>query len=149
MVSACLLGLPTRYDGKEKGIELVKKLVRYYILVPFCPEQLGGLPTPRPRSEIRGERVVNELGKDVTENFERGARAALRIAEMVDPMLIILKERSPSCGLRHVYDGTFSGRLVDGMGMTARVLKEAGYELTTEEDTDVIERLLSEGIEKI
>ena len=134
MVSACLLGLPTRYDGKSKPCEEVLKLAEKHVLVPFCPEQLGGLPTPRPRSEIRGGKVINELGEDVTENFVRGAEASLKIAKIVKPDLIILKSKSPSCGLRRVYDGTFSGKLVEGIGIAARALKEAGFNLITEED---------------
>ena len=134
MVSACLLGLPTRYDGKSKFYERVNSLSEDFILVPFCPEQLGGLPTPRPRSEIRGGKVINEFGEDVTENFRRGAKMSLKIAEIVNPCVIILKSKSPSCGLRRVYDGTFSGRLIDGIGITAALLKDRGYRLMTEED---------------
>jgi uncharacterized protein YbbK (DUF523 family) len=141
MVSACLLGFPTRYDGKSKPFDHVIKLSERYILVPFCPEQLGGLPTPRPRSEIRGERVVNDLGEDVTENFLRGAEASLRIAKIAKPDAIILKSKSPSCGLRRVHDGTFSGKLIEGMGITARALRDAGYKLLTEEDLKDIEEL--------
>ncbi len=134
MVSSCLLGLPTRYDGKSKPDERVLKLSRDFILVPFCPEQLGGLPTPRPRSEIRGEKVINEFGEDVTENFKRGAEVSLEIAKLINPCAVILKSKSPSCGLRKVYDGTFSGKLVSGMGVTAAALKDHGYRLITEED---------------
>ncbi len=134
MVSACLLGLPTRYDGKAKGVEKVVSLSESFVLVPFCPEQLGGLPTPRPRSEIRDDKVINELGEDVTENFRRGAKMSLDIARIVKPCTIILKSKSPSCGLRKVYDGTFSGKLVSGSGVAAALLREHGYRLITEED---------------
>ncbi len=137
MVSACLLGLPTRYDGKSKPHSEVLKLAEEFVLVPFCPEQLGGLPTPRPQSEISGERVINELGQDVTDEFHRGAEISLKIAEIVKPWMILLKSKSPSCGLRKVYDGTFAGRLVNGMGITARALKSAGYHLITEEDLPI------------
>ncbi len=134
MVSACLLGLPTRYDGKSKSCERILKLAEDAVLIPFCPEQLGGLPTPRPRAEIRNGKVINELGEDVTENFVRGAEISLKIAQIVKPDLIILKSKSPSCGLRKIYDGTFTGKLMDGMGFAARALKEAGFNLITEED---------------
>ncbi len=134
MISACLLGLPTRYDGKSKPDERVLKLSKDFIIVPFCPEQLGGLPTPRPRSEIRDGKVINEFGEDVTENFKRGAKISLEIAKITDPCVIILKSKSPSCGLRNVYDGTFSGKLVNGIGVTASALRDHGYRLITEED---------------
>ena len=134
MVSACLLGLPTRYDGKAKGIERVISLSGNFALVPFCPEQLGGLPTPRPRSEIKDDRVINEFGEDVTKQFKKGAEISLEIAKIVKPCVIILKSKSPSCGLRKIYDGTFSGKLIDGTGITASLLKDHGYHLITEED---------------
>ena len=134
MVSACLLGLPTRYDGRSKPNDEVLRLPEKFTLVPFCPEQLGGLPTPRPRSEIKGDRVINELGEDVTKQFKEGAKISLEIAKIVKPCAIILKSKSPSCGLRKVYDGTFTKKLIDGTGITASVLKNHGYHLMTEED---------------
>jgi uncharacterized protein YbbK (DUF523 family) len=144
MVSACLLGLPTRYDGKSKPFDHVIRLAEKYTLVPFCPEQLGGLPTPRPRSEINGNRVINEMGEDVTKNFLRGAKISVKIAEIVKPLVIILKSKSPSCGLRKVHDGSFTGRLVEGIGIAAEALKDAGYRLLTEEDLKDIEELYRE-----
>ncbi len=138
MVSACLLGLPTRYDGKSKpckdAFEYIKK--NGMVVVPFCPEQLGGLPTPRPPAEIQdgqgwtgNERILNKYGEDVTEKFIKGAEVSLMIAEIVKPALVILKDKSPSCGLRKVYDGSFENKLVDGMGITAFRLKKLGYKL--------------------
>ncbi len=141
MVSACLLGLSTRYDGKSKPCQSVLSLLERHVLVPFCPEQLGGLPTPREKSEIQGGkgyaegvRVVTESGRDVTENYIRGALETLKLARLFKPDLIILKSKSPACGLGEVYDGTFSGKLVKGDGVTAYHLKREGYKLITEKD---------------
>jgi len=141
MVSSCLLGLPTRYDGKSKPCRKVLELSSKHVLIPFCPEQLGGLPTPRYRSEIaggkgyeKGVKIVTENGVDVTENYIQGAMLSVEIARLVKPDLIILKSKSPACGLRKVYDGTFSGRLVNGSGVAAYFLKKEGCKLITEED---------------
>ena len=134
LVSACLLGLPVRYDGKSKPCERVISLLKRHTLIPVCPEQLGGLPTPRPRAEIRDGKVLNERGEDVTEHFERGARITLDIAKMLNVDLVIFKSRSPSCGVGKVYDGTFSGKLIDGNGIAADLLIKSGFEVLDEED---------------
>ncbi len=143
MVSACLLGLPTRYDGKSKPNEKVLNFLKSedVVVVPFCPEQLGGLPTPRVPSEIQGgkgwkegAKVLNEKGEDVTENFYLGAEISVKIAQFSNPDFIIMKERSPSCGVNYVYDGTFSKKVVSGMGAAAYYLKKAGYRIISEED---------------
>ncbi len=144
MVSACLLGLPTDYQGSTKNlfsslIDTAKKIH----LVPVCPEQLGGLPTPRPPAEIEGgetkgvwmgtHRVVRNDGLDVTDEFTKGAQLTLLIAELVCPDVIILKSHSPSCGVRNIYDGSFSGNLVPGLGLTASLLIKNGYVVFNEE----------------
>jgi len=143
MVSACLLGFPTRYDGKSKPDKRVLNFLKREnaVIVPFCPEQLGGLPTPRIPSEIQGKkgwgegvRVINKAGQDVTENFIRGAKVSLEIARFSNPDLIIMKERSPSCGVNYIYDGTFSKRVVYGMGVATYYLKKAGYRVISEEE---------------
>ena len=114
LVSACLLGTPCRYDGKSKADARVQALVGKYEIVPVCPEQLGGLPTPRVPSERRGERVVTAGGRDVTEAYRRGAEAALALCQQNGCEAAVLKEKSPSCGCGQIYDGTFSRRLIAG-----------------------------------
>lgn len=95
-------------------------------LVPVCPEILGGLPTPRTPSERQGERVVSKTGADVTAAYQKGAEEALRLARLFGCRKALLKERSPSCGRRQIYDGSFSGRLIPGDGVTARLLEQEG-----------------------
>ena len=108
-------------------------LAKDHALIPVCPEQLGGLPTPRIPAEIRGEQVVNREGKDVTKAYKKGAEETARLFQLLNCDCAILKARSPSCGCGQVYDGSFSGALVPGDGMTARALKALGVPVTTEE----------------
>jgi uncharacterized protein YbbK (DUF523 family) len=133
LVSACLLGCPTAYDGKARPQgELVALAARGQV-VPICPEVAGGLPIPRPPAEIVGgdgndvldgrARVVTVTGEDVTAAFLRGAECALAVARRYGVTRAILRQRSPSCGSAHVYDGTHSGRLRDGPGVTAAFLR--------------------------
>ena len=110
LISACLLGCACRYDGKSKPHPLAQELARQGLAVPVCPEQLGGLPTPRAPSERQGERVVSSLGADVTAQYRRGAEEALRLAELYGCTTAVLKERSPSCGSGAIYDGPRTGR---------------------------------------
>ena len=128
LVSACLLGICCRYDGRGNPNDAVLSLLNRddITLIPVCPEQLGGLSTPRIPSERRGERVVNRAGEDVTSQFIRGAEEALRIAKLYGCQVAVLKERSPSCGCCRIYDGTFSGKLTDGDGVTAELLRREG-----------------------
>ena len=98
LCSACLLGIKCRYDGKSKPHKSVIKLTKKEILIPVCPEQLGGLPTPRGPSERRGKRVIMKGGKDVTESFRRGSRGVLEIAKTLGVKSVIFKEKSPACG---------------------------------------------------
>ena len=129
LVSACLLGTPCRYDGKSKKNEAVCALAERFELIPVCPEQLGGLPTPRDPSERQGARVVMASGRDVTENYRRGAEAALALCVQNGCKAAVLKEKSPSCGCGLIYDGTFSRRLVPGDGVTAGLLKAHGIKV--------------------
>ena len=130
IVSACLLGVSCRYDGKSKPCEKVKRLAEKYELIPVCPEVFGGLSTPRPPSEMQNDgSFINALGEDVTANYRKGAEETLRIAMENGCKLAILKEKSPSCGSGLIYDGTFSGTLVPGDGVTAELLKENGIEV--------------------
>ena len=126
LISACLLGIPCRYDGAAKAQPWAEELARRHELVPVCPEQLGGLPTPRNPSERQGDRVVMNTGADVTEQYRRGAEAALRLCRMLGCEAAILKERSPSCGHGTIYDGTFTGTLTAGDGVTAELLLRNG-----------------------
>lgn len=133
LVSACLLGVSCRYDGGGKALDGFERLMEDYELIPVCPEQLGGLPTPRTPSERRGDRVVSRDGMDVTDAFYRGAEQACRIAGLYGAKLAILKARSPSCGSGTIYDGSFSGRTVPGDGVTAEALKAMGVTVYSEE----------------
>lgn len=132
LVSACLLGLPCRYDGMSKPNGAVIALKDKYELVPFCPEIYGGLETPRTPSERVGDRVLMKNGRDVTENYARGAEGALYLCQALGIKKAILKERSPSCGSGMIYDGCFVGRLAIGDGVTAELLKKNGIDVLGE-----------------
>lgn len=135
LVSACLLGEPCRYDGKSMPCASVIALGRSHELVPVCPEQLGGLPTPRTPSEIQPDgRVVDRAGIDRTAAFRSGAEAALSIARTHGCTQAILKANSPSCGVHRVYDGSFTSTLTDGQGIAAALLCEAGIGVFDEFD---------------
>ena len=125
LISACLLGVCCRYDGASKPHPLAAALAERHQLVPVCPEQLGGLPTPRPPAERREDRVVTQSG-DVTEQYRRGAEETLKLCKLFGCEVAVLKERSPSCGHGQVYDGTFSGTLTAGDGVTAEMLTTHG-----------------------
>ena len=131
LVSACLLGICCRYDGRGNPNDAVLSLLNRddITLIPVCPEQLGGLSTPRIPSERRDGRVVNRAGEDVTSQFIRGAEEALRIAKLYGCQVAVLKERSPSCGCGRIYDGTFSRKLTDGDGVTAELLRREGIKV--------------------
>ena len=129
LISACLLGAACRYDGKAQGQPWISCLRERYHLIPICPEQLGGLPTPRSPAERVGETVLTRDGRDVTEQYAAGAEEALRLAKLLGCKKALLKERSPSCGHGTIYDGTFTGTKTDGSGVTAQRLAEAGLEV--------------------
>lgn len=122
--SACLLGIRCRYDGKSKANKKVLKLAKRKILIPICPEQLGGQPTPRKAAEQRGNKVFEKSGKDVTRYFLKGAKEVLKIAKLFGIKKAILKQRSPSCGCGQIYDGTFSSKTIKGDGVTTKLLKK-------------------------
>ena len=130
IVSACLAGFPCRYDGKSRPCAEVVELVRTGKAIPVCPEQLGGLPTPRPPCEICAGRVVDRTGTDRTEAFRKGAQTVLDLAKTYGAEKALLQNRSPSCGSGWIYDGSFSGKLVQGDGVTARLLAENGIQVT-------------------
>lgn len=136
LVSACLLGAACRYDGGSQALKRLDALLDRCEPVPVCPEQLGGLPTPRTPSERLDGRVIARDGKDVTEAFARGAREAVRLAGLLGIRVALLKARSPSCGCREVYDGSFTGKTIPGQGVTAQALTEAGIAVYDEDALD-------------
>lgn len=143
LISACLLGASCRYDGAAKPHPLAQALAERHQLVPVCPEQLGGLPTPRPPAERQGERVVTQEGGDVTAQYRRGAEEAWKLCRLLDCQAAVLKERSPSCGSGEIYDGTFTGTRVPGDGVTAETLRAQGIRILGETQ---IEQLLEESV---
>lgn len=134
LVSACLAGIKCRWDGDSRPCEKVMELVRQGKAIPVCPEQLGGLTTPRTPAEQRGDKVFTKDGKDVTAEFKKGAEEALKIAKLANCKEAILKSKSPSCGFGKVYDGTFSGNLTKGDGVLAALLKKNNIKIITEND---------------
>ncbi len=132
LCSACLLGIKCRYDGKSKPNKKIIELKE--TLIPVCPEQLGGLTTPRESSEIQGDKVVTQSGKDITKEFKQGAEEVLNLAKLFNIKQAILKQRSPSCGSGQIYDGTFSGKIIKGDGITTALLKKNGIKVITEEE---------------
>ena len=141
LISACLLGLPCRYDGASKPCPAAEELRKQHTLIPFCPECMGGLPTTREPAEIAGDRVVNRAGQDVTAEYRRGAEGALALCRMYGCDCAVLKEKSPSCGHGRIYDGTFTGTLTKGDGITASLLLENGIPVYGESDIpDLLKR---------
>jgi len=134
MVSACLLGENCKYNGGNNRNEKVLEYVRGHQVISVCPEVMGGLPTPRVPSEIRDNVVINKEGTVVDKEFRKGAKEAFEIALRENVDLVILKAKSPSCGTKQVYDGTFSGRLVDGQGIFTAMIKEAGISFIDEKE---------------
>lgn len=135
LVSRCLLGENCRYKGDSCKSEKVLALrERGYQLIDVCPECDGGLPTPRPAAEIVNGAVINAEGKDVTAQYMKGAENALRLALENDVAFAVLKTKSPSCGYGTIYDGTFTGKLIQGDGVTAKLLAENGIRVIRDTD---------------
>ena len=132
LVSACLLGERCRYNAVVVRDEAVVALAQKYRLVAVCPEVLGGMSTPRAPAERLESRVVNNRAEDVTEYFLRGAEKTAEIAKKFKCQKAILKERSPSCGCGQIYDGSFTGKLIAGKGVTADILLKMGVEVIGE-----------------
>jgi len=133
LVSACLAGVRCRWDGDSKPCKKIIDMVKKGEAVPVCPEQLGGLPTPRPAAEIINGRVFTCEGRDVTSAFRKGAERGLEIAKKAKCAEAVLAPRSPSCGCGEIYDGSFSGKLVKGDGVFAALLKKNGIMVCTED----------------
>ncbi len=138
LVSACLAGSPCRYDGRDYLYEPVAELVAQGRAVPVCPEQLGGLTTPRVSCELVDQseeiKIINKEGADCTKEFVLGAQRTLAIAKALGIKKAVMKSKSPSCGCGQIYDGTFSGRLIPGGGVAARLLMDNGIEVVSEKD---------------
>lgn len=139
LVSACLLGVECRYDGKGYADERVLKLGEKHNLIPVCPEQLGGMTTPREPSEQRNGKVVSCTGEDVTACFEKGADETLRLAELLHCSCALMKSKSPSCGCGRIYDGTFTGCLAKGNGVAVQKLLDNGIQVITEDNLNELE----------
>ncbi len=138
LISACLMGVPCRYDGKSKPHPIAKLLEEKYRLIPICPEVEGGLPTPRTPCEILQNRVVSMSGEDRTKEYRLGANKALVLTKKYGITAALLKAKSPSCGNQLIYDGSFSGRLIDGMGITARLLSDHGILVYNETQANLL-----------
>lgn len=144
LVSACLAGLDVRYDGGNCLNHKIQKMVEHGEAVTICPEVIGGLTTPREPAEIingngfnvlnGSAKVVNKVGEDVTEFFLKGAYETLKKAQEVKATMVVLKENSPSCGSKMIYNGKFVGQKIDGIGVTAALLKENGFSIISEEE---------------
>ena len=134
----CLLGEPCRYDGKSVPLDgtIIEKLKEKYTLVTVCPEQEGGLPTPRIPAERMGKNVVRRDGVGVTAVYRKGAEVALSLCRRFGISIALMKAKSPSCGAGRIYDGTFSGTLTDGDGVTVSLLSGNGIKIFTENDVN-------------
>ncbi len=142
VISACLIGELCRYDGKQVNYHELDFLMSdpNVTLLPVCPEVLGGLQTPRPPCEIRGDRVITRNGEDVTEAFREGAEKVLTVCQASGAELAILKANSPSCGSGRIYDGSFSHTLIPGDGICASLLKKNGIKVFCEKDIERIKK---------
>ncbi|MEO2068603.1 MAG: DUF523 domain-containing protein [Desulfurobacteriaceae bacterium] len=157
LVSACLVGINCKYNGKNNECDILVKAFKEGKVIPVCPEQLGGLPTPRPpakifgkdgRSVLKGEgKVFTVVGErlDVTENFLRGAKETLKLAKLLKGKIkaCILKEKSPSCGVKKIYRFE-EDSLKEGMGVTAALLEKEGFKIMSSEDIELIKKMLRE-----
>lgn len=143
LVSACLAGVNCRYDGKNSENKVICELVKVGKAIAICPEQLAGLSTPRISCEIvidksGNKQVISKDGQNLTERFANGAEKTLDIAKIIGIKKAILKSKSPSCGNEFIYDGTFSGKLIKGTGLTAEILMKNGIKVYSENDLDKI-----------
>ena len=129
LISACLIGLNCKYNGGNNENSKLVELMKEKDLIPICPEQLGGLKTPRVSAERKQEKVITKEGVDVTKEYQKGAEEVLNLAKKLNIKKAILKSRSPSCGIDEIYDGTFSHTLIKRDGVTAELLKKNGIEV--------------------
>ena len=147
LVSQCLYGgEPVRYDGKSKA-ENDPRFSGWRdegMLIPVCPEVFGGLPVPLTDAQRRGSSVVTRDGRDVTGQYSAGAEEAVRLALEHRVVCAIMKEKSPSCGSSMIYDGSFSGKLIEGEGLASELLRKAGVRVFSENQLDEVEKLISD-----
>lgn len=134
LVSACLVGINCKYNGGNNYNEKIFNLVKEGKAIPVCPEQLGGLKTPRPASEVKGEKVINKENDDVTYEYTKGAEEVLELAKKLNIKKAILQSRSPSCGCGKIYNGNFDKTLVNGNGITAELLLKNGIEVISSDE---------------
>ena len=142
LISSCLIGNNTKYNGKNNYIKEIEKLKLKYELIPICPEVLGGLSIPRDPSEINNDKVISINNKDVTKEFNIGANKALNVALLNNIKYALLKDGSPSCGNTYIYDGTFKNNKIDGIGITTKLLKSHNIKIYNENN---INELLKKG----
>lgn len=143
IVSGCLFGCDCRYKGDNCKCEELLALADEHILIPVCPEQMGGLSTPRDPAEIVGDKVISNHGKDVTYEYTKGAETALHIAKVNNADAVVLKANSPSCGKGIIYDGTFTGNKIEGNGIAAKMFLDAGFSVFTENEIPELKNFLS------
>ncbi len=133
LISACLVGVNCKYNGENNYNEKTMELLKSGEAIFVCPEQIGGLTTPREPSEIKEingkKHVINNRGNDVTIEFEKGANQVLKLVKELDIKKAVLQSRSPSCGIGKIYDGNFQGKLVNGNGILAQLLLDNGIEV--------------------
>lgn len=129
IVSACLVGCNCRYDGDNQLREEMEKLYQQGRLIPLCPEQLGGLTTPRPPAEMKDGKMITNDGEDVTAQYQRGAQEALKLFQSIGAKKAYLKSKSPMCGKGDIYDGSHSGTLCSGNGVFTQILIDLGIKV--------------------
>lgn len=134
LVSSCIMGIKCKYNGKNNENQKIIEYLKDKEVIEVCPEILAGMKTPRPCAEIVKGVVIDENGNNVDEEYRRAVKAALAVIEKEDIDLVILQSRSPTCGVNQIYDGSFSGKLVAGMGLFAKELKQRGYTIIDAED---------------
>ena len=136
LISACLVGDNVKYDGTNNRSPLIDELLKYFELIPFCPEVEGGLSIPRDKSERLNDRVISEKGRDVTRQFSFGAEMAYNICLYLGIKVAILKETSPSCGVHEIYDGRFTHKKIMGKGYTTEYLMSKGIKVISENEIE-------------
>jgi len=134
LVSACLLGVDCKYNGGNNYNDKVIEYLKDKEVIPICPEIMGGLSTPRPPSERVEDKVINNQNIDVTQEYTKGAEQSLKLAKLFNVKKALLKAKSPSCGNGKIYDGTFTGTLIEGKGLTTELLETNDIKVITEQD---------------
>ena len=142
LVSACLLGHPCRYDGQSKTYPAIDSLKTLAHLLPFCPEEAGGLPTPRPPCEIKEGKVLTKTGQDHTAFFLKGASLAVKYCQEEQITLALMKENSPSCGVHYRYNGHFCGQKISASGLSTQALQKIGINVFSEDELDKLKEVL-------